>query len=350
MNKRGHRVQTQPLIPDVQNLIQKYRQFNLIPNRISVPIANASHHVYSYSPPVPPVPPVPSAPSAPWRRAEPKLPNIVELRPHRSRRSAFDANNIASLIGVLAMLFIMGVVFTLFVNQWWEDIKPKKVPNALPIVAPDEPIDVPKGAGKSLPPKRVQAEVAAPFNKEAFQHVKRAVENCRKENFKEADFDAQKALKINPRFEEANAVRILIGYAKQYSQLATSAENALNENCEVDLGSKYGKALFIEKDDQSVTFRTKGQNKRFSRKELQGIPGVRFRITQQFLANANNPANDLILGAFQFLRHVDANGNDLPAGIVSTPSHWKKAFESQEEEFREHAELLIKLSMMKLLD
>lgn len=344
MNKRGHRVQTQPLIPDVQNLIQKYRQFNLIPNRISVPIANASHHVYSYSPPVPPIP------SAPWRRAEPKLPNIVELRPHRSRRSAFDANNIASLIGVLAMLFIMGVVFTLFVNQWWEDIKPKKVPNALPIVAPDEPIDVPKGAGKSLPPKRVQAEVAAPFNKEAFQHVKRAVENCRKENFKEADFDAQKALKINPRFEEANAVRILIGYAKQYPKLATDAENALNENCEVDLGSKYGKALFIEKDDQSVTFRTKGQNKRFSRKELQGIPGVRFRITQQFLANANNPANDLILGAFQFLRHVDENGNDLPAGIVSTPSHWKKASESQEEEFREHAKLLIKLSMMKLLD
>ena len=344
MNKRGHRVQTQPLIPDVQNLIQKYRQFNLIPNRISVPIANASHHVYSHSPPVPPVP------SAPWRRAEPKLPNIVELRPHRSRRSAFDANNIASLIGVLAMLFIMGVVFTLFVNQWWEDIKPKKVPNALPIVAPDEPIDVPKGAGKSLPPKRVQAEVAAPFNKEAFQHVKRAVENCRKENFKEADFDAQKALKINPRFEEAKAVRILIGYAKQYPQLAESAENALNGNCEVDLGSKYGRAWFIEKDDESVTFRTKGQNKRFSRKELQGIPGVRFRITQQFLANANNPANDLILGAFQFLRHVDANGNDLPAGIVSTPSHWKKATESQEEEFREHAKLLIKLSMMKLLD
>jgi len=346
MNKRGHRVQTQPLIPDVQNLIQKYRQFNLIPNRISVPIANASHHVYSYSPPVPPVPP------APWRRAEPKLPNIVELRPHRSRRSAFDANNIASLIGVLAMLFIMGVVFTLFVNQWWEDIKPKKVPNALPIVAPDEPIDVPKGAGKSLPPKRVQAEVAAPLNvnKEAFQHLKRAVENCRKENFVEADSDAQKALKINPRFEEAKTVRILIGYAKQYPQLAESAENALNGNCEVDLGSKYGKALFIEKDDQSVTFRTKGQNKRFSRKELQGIPGVHFRITQQFLANANNPANDLILGAFQFLRHVDENGNDLPAGIDSTPSHWKKATKSQEEEFREHAELLIKLSMMKLLD
>ena len=345
MNKRGHRVQTQPLIPDVQNLIQKYRQFNLIPNRISVPIANASHHVYSYSPPVPPVP------SAPWRRAEPKLPNIVELRPHRSRRSAFDANNIASLIGVLAMLFIMGVVFTLFVNQWWEDIKPKKVPNALPIVAPDEPIDVPKGAGKSLPPKRVQAEVAAPFNKEAFQHVKQAVENCRKGNFKEADFDAQKALKINPRFEEANAVRILIGYAKQYSQLATSAENALNENCEVDLGSKYGKAWFIEKDDQSVTFRTNGQNKRFSRKELQCIPGVRFRITQQFLANAaDNYANDLILGAFQFLRHVDENGSDLPAGIDSTPSHWKKATESQVEESREHAKLLIKLSMMKLLD
>ena len=346
MNKRGHRVQTQPLIPDVQNLIQKYRQFNLIPNRISVPIANASHHVYSYSPPVPPVP------SAPWRRAEPKLPNIVELRPHRSRRSAFDANNIASLIGVLAMLFIMGVVFTLFVNQWWEDIKPKKVPNALPIVAPDEPIDVPKGAGKSLPPKRVQAEVAAPLNvnKEAFQHVKQAVENCRKGNFKEADFDAQKALKINPRFEEAKTVRILIGYAKQYPKLATGAENALNENCEVDLGRKYGRAWFIEKDDESVTFRTKGQNKRFSRKELQGIPGVRFRITQQFLANANNPANDLILGAFQFLRHVDANGNDLPAGIVSTPSHWKKATESQEEEFREHAKLLIKLSMMKLLD
>ena len=346
MNKRGHRVQTQPLIPDVQNLIQKYRQFNLIPNRISVPIANASHHVYSHSPPVPPVP------SAPWRRAEPKLPNIVELRPHRSRRSAFDANNIASLIGVLAMLFIMGVVFTLFVNQWWEDIKPKKVPNALPIVAPDEPIDVPKGAGKSLPPKRVQAEVAAPLNvnKEASQHVKQAVENCRKGNFKEADFDAQKALKINPRFEEANAVRILIGYAKQYSQLATSAENALNENCEVDLGSKYGKAWFIEKDDQSVTFRTNGQNKRFSRKELQCIPGVRFRITQQFLANANNPANDLILGAFQFLRHVDENGNDLPAGIVSTPSHWEKATESQEEESREHAKLLIKLPMMKLLD
>ena len=346
MNKRGHRVQTQPLIPDVQNLIQKYRQFNLIPNRISVPIANASHHVYSHSPPVPPVP------SAPWRRAEPKLPNIVELRPHRSRRSAFDANNIASLIGVLAMLFIMGVVFTLFVNQWWEDIKPKKVPNALPIVAPDEPIDVSKGAGKSLPPKRVQAEVAAPLNvnKEASQHVKQAVENCRKGNFKEADFDAQKALKINPRFEEANAVRILIGYAKQYSQLATSAENALNENCEVDLGSKYGKAWFIEKDDQSVTFRTNGQNKRFSRKELQCIPGVRFRITQQFLANANNPANDLILGAFQFLRHVDENGNDLPAGIVSTPSHWEKATESQEEESREHAKLLIKLPMMKLLD
>ena len=349
MNKRGHRVQTQPLNPDVQNLIQKYRQFNLIPNRISVPIANASHHVYSYSPPVPPVPPVPSAP---WRRAEPKLPNIVELRPHRSRRSAFDANNIASLIGVLAMLFIMGVVFTLFVNQWWEDIKPKKVPNALPIVAPDEPIDVPKGAGKSLPPKRVQAEVAAPLNvnKEAFQHLKRAVENCRKENFVEADSDAQKALKINPRFEEAKTVRILIGYAKQYPKLATDAENALNGNCEVDLGSKYGKALFIEKDDQSVTFRTKGQNKRFSRKELQGIPGVRFRITQQFLANADNNANDLILGAFQFLCHVDENGNDLPAGIDSTPSHWKKATESQVEESREHANLLIKLSTMKLLD
>jgi hypothetical protein len=129
--------------------------------------------------------------------------------------------------------------------------------------------------------------------------------------------------------------------------LADDARQALNGNNVVNLGAKWGQGAFVEQDADSVTFRVRGKNKRFTVAELDAIPGARFRITAAFLDNAAIPANDLILGAYQFVRQLDDEGIVVRRGAVA-PSRWLKATNSQDQTTAEQARLLLKLAELKL--
>jgi hypothetical protein len=182
--------------------------------------------------------------------------------------------------------------------------------------------------------------------------VKAALANVRKGFFDEADLDAQKALMAAPECDEAQAMRLAIAYVRQYSPLADEAMAALNENNVVDLGPKHGKGAFISRgDDGSITFQVKGRSKKFASNELEKIPGFRFRVTRDFLDNATNPANDLILGSYHLVSKLDGDGDVDPKGAIEAArKRWRKAAESGDEQSDEQAGLLQKLLAMDQSD
>jgi hypothetical protein len=183
-------------------------------------------------------------------------------------------------------------------------------------------------------------------------HVRAALANVRRGFFDEADLDAQKALMAAPECDEAQATRMAIAYIRQYSSLADKAMAALNENNVVDLGQKHGRAAFISRgDDGSITFQVKGRPKKFASDDLEKIPGFRFRVTRDFLDNAINPANDLILGSYHLVSKLDGDGDvDPKRAIDAARERWRKAAESGDEQIVEQAGLLLKLLTMEPSD
>lgn len=125
--------------------------------------------------------------------------------------------------------------------------------------------------------------------------------------FVKANDLAQDALRLCPDHPAATGAWYLAAYAQQYTKLADEALERLNGD--VDLGSKYGIAAFIERNGDTYTFRCRGANRKFTSRQLGAMNGVRFRITRQFLDNAENPANDLILAAVHYLKSIDTSGN-----------------------------------------
>jgi hypothetical protein len=256
------------------------------------------------------------------------------------------------VVGIIVMLTAAGFLGFLFRDQLFGSTKARVVPR------PPVPVVVPGGGGavetvpgqapesppvspRPAPPKR-PGRIA-----DAQSHLKNAVINLRKGFFDEADLDANKALAASPGLDEAEAMRLTAAYVRQYTGLAEDARKSLNGNNVVDLGPKWGKGAFIEQDAETVTFRVRGKNKRFSVAELDAIPGARFRITAAFLDNAENPVNDLILGAYQFVRQLDADGMVVRRGN-EIPSRWLKASVSQDQTTTEQARLLLRLAELKL--
>ena len=155
-------------------------------------------------------------------------------------------------------------------------------------------------------------------------------------------------MRAAPGFQEAAAVRFLVAYQRQYSDLADKALDALNGNNVVFLGKKYGNVAFIERNGNSITFRVPGRNKAFTVKELNGTPGVRFGITKQFLDNAQNPANNLILGAWHFITQQTSDGLvDTDGSRRAARDCWQKAVLFGNPDIGEHATQMITLLDMK---
>jgi hypothetical protein len=307
-------------------------------------------------PPVPP--PVPqghqyqSQHHSPASQAPDANPPIVVRTTVRRSGSASGAETALGVFGIIAMLTAAGFLGFLYRDQLFGSAKSPVPPR------PPSPIVVPKGGGAGetvpgqapeLPPARPRpAPPAQPGRIADVQsHIKNAFSNLRKGFFDEADLDAQKALAVSPGLDEAEAMRLTAAYVRQYTGLAEDARKSLNGNNVVDLGPKWGRGAFIEMDEKSVTFRVRGKNKRFTFAELDAIPGARFRITAAFLDNAAIPVNDLILGAYQFVRQLDADGIVVRRGD-EIPSRWLKASASEDQATAEQARLFLRLAELKL--
>jgi hypothetical protein len=305
----------------------------------------------SKSPPtIPPAPP----PVPHGRQYQPPVaapPIIVRPTVHRTG-SGSAAETTLGVLGIVAMLTAASFLGFLFRDQLFSSRKSRvtsRQPSRVVVpdgggaeeTASDQPPPSPTPKPKPTPPGQ-PGRVA-----EAQSHIKSALSNLRKGFFDEADLDAQKALAAAPGLDEAEAMRLTAAYVRQYTGLADDARQALNGNNVVNLGAKWGQGAFVEQDADSVTFRVRGKNKRFTVAELDAIPGARFRITAAFLDNAAIPANDLILGAYQFVRQLDDEGIVVRRGAVA-PSRWLKATNSQDQTTAEQARLLLKLAELKL--
>ena len=309
----------------------------------------------SKSPPtIPPAPPPVPPPVPEGRQYQPPVaspPIIVRPTVHRSG-SASAAETTLGVLGIVAMLTAASFLGFLFRDQLFGSRESRVKPR------PPSPVVVPVGGGAaettpdqpppSPPPKPKPAPPGQPGRiADAKSHIKSAFNNLRKGFFDEADLDAQKALAAAPGLDEAEAMRLTAAYVRQYTGLADAARKALNGNNVVNLGAKWGQGAFVDQDADSVTFRVRGKNKRFTVADLDAIPGARFRITAAFLDNAAIPANDLILGAYQFVRQLDDEGIVVRRGAAA-PSRWLKAADSQDQTTAEQARLLLKLAELKL--
>ena len=303
------------------------------------------------SPPLVPVPPVVPTVIPPLRE---DLPVMIRTTVRRSR-TGFKLDNIVGLISIVVMLGIAGLSIGWFVKQSTAGLmKPGTAPR-LAVVPPAKPPVVPLGIGGAAHPKpqpAPQQQVPPPVRLQntaaAEEHITNAIKNARQGSFDEADRDAQKALRAAPGFQEAAAVRFLVAYQRQYSDLADKALDALNGNNVVFLGKKYGNVAFIERNDDSIKFRVQGRNKAFTVKELNGTPGVRFGITKQFLDNAQNPANNLILGAWHFITQQTSDGLvDTDGSRRAARDCWQKAVLFGNPDIGEHATQMITLLDMK---
>jgi len=180
-------------------------------------------------------------------------------------------------------------------------------------------------------------------------HLRNSLESLRKGHFDEADLSAEKALRANPSDLRAEGMRLVIAYLQQYSTLADEALASLNHNdTEIDLGGKKGKVAFVERDGDVLTLRVRGKNEKFSIKEISGMPGARFRITQAFLDRNGSPVNDLILGARIFVSQQDARGGvDPEQSRDLAENRWKKASSSDDATCMEHANLMLNVLDIK---
>ena len=98
--------------------------------------------------------------------------------------------------------------------------------------------------------------------------------------------------------EESRARRLAIG-AKARSRIG-------GDN--VDLGPKFGRAAFVEREGDTYKFRWQGGALKLTITELDATDGVRFSITRQFLGYADFTANHLILAAVHHLKNIDETG------------------------------------------
>ena len=258
------------------------------------------------------------------------------------------------IAGILVMLVAAGVGAKLFHDEWWRKVINPPVRNPIePSSKPTpEPVKPDAGGGATKPPRPRPGPMLRPNNPPAGNratadpHMKAALENCRRGFFDEAVLDTQKACEVDPESEEAEAMQVAVAYLRQYSALADDAMAALNENCVVDLGPKHGQAAFLERDatDGGITFQVKGRPMKFPAEELGKMTGLRFRVTRDFLDNAENPANNLILGVYHFVMRVDDKGNpDRRRSLDAARGRWGKAAKSSDRESEEQAALLLGL-------
>ena len=310
----------------------------------------------------PSMPPVPAfAPPQQTGQPQPTFPPAAEEPPIvikkriPRRRPFFDLENLVSLVGVVVILGA-GIFFgKLFIDRWWDDLQtigrrpgvgPGAPKNSGSIATPRPVVD--RGRGRATddlkpiqpapPPVPARGNVA-----EARACMKDALRAAQMGAFDEADLSAEKAFRAAPGYEAADAMRLVVAYQRQYTELANEALKALDGNNEVLLPGS-GKAAFIEQDAESITFRVKGKNKELPINKFNGMPGVRFRITEKYLDNAANSANDLILGAWHYVMGQASDGKKDDEGSKAAARHrWQKAVANGDQDIQEQGTLMMKL-------
>lgn len=336
-------------------------------------IAQARMAMLQAPPPAAPpsMPPAPASiqPQQTWQPqpayapAAEEPPIVIKKRIPR-RRSFFDAENLVSLLGVIVILGVGVFCGKWFIENWWDDLQNvgkqrggARRAMTYPTTGSTPPPVVPSGGGRpgdapapapvslAPPPAPVKGNTA-----KARALMKDALRAAQMGAFDEADLNAEKALRAAPGYEDAEAMRLVVAYQRQYTDLAKEAIKALNGNSTVWL-PRYGESAFIEQNDESITFRVKGQNRKFPINELNGMPGVRFRITEAFLDNAANPANDLILGAWHYVMGQTSNGKKDDEGSKAAARHrWQKAVANGDNDINEQGTLMMKLLNLKQAD
>lgn len=298
----------------------------------------------------------------PLAPSTPQFPQLPTGGPVRRPRGT-DWENLLSGAAVILGLIVALLLAGLFVGAWEKDvIRPGRGGRlvATKFRPEPEPIDPPpivsrgEGAPKQGDPIAGNETREAPRNggqrrgrgdvEAADRLCDEALAQAKNGSFDEADVRAGKALKAAPGHERAEAMRLLVAYQRQYTDLADEALAKLNGNNVVDLGPEYGDGAFIERDASSVTFKVAGRIEQIPVRRLNGIPGVRFRITQDYLGNAENPANDLILGAYHYVSGLTDDGAaSPPRALQQAHRRWKKAAGAGDADAKVQAEMLLRL-------
>lgn len=326
----------------------------------SAATSNHSHHAHvSLRPQWPTQPAIPARPHdtappfAPALDLNLDFPTVV-----RRRRSASgDIENIATAIGVLVVcgLLIFGV--GCFIQQWFDEMPKKRNGVATTNAFPSEPQRPNVAAGSGSPTR--PAPVATPANitrakrrvgpvspretTAARDILSQALTLAQQGSFDEAHAVAARAAAGMP--DEANALQLMVEYARQYSDLADKARLALNGSDEIDLGTRHGKGQFVEQDAERIVFFKNGAHEPLSIKEFNGLPGVRFRVTRDFLERRQDlPANSLILGSYQYLLQLDRDGlEDHAASRSEAETRFGSAADAEDPAVADHARLMLAL-------
>lgn len=285
--------------------------------------------------------------------SEPLL--AIRTRAPRYRRG-ITIENLTGAVGALVMCgtVLLGVGW--FVNQSWKDLRDKTRQPAEPELAVVEQKPVPPsvGTGSGKPATLGRNPTVPAGNQISSQQAVRGGEaNARKQledaltlarqgSFDEALRLSQRAARALP--DQGEGLELLIAYSRQYPGLADQAVKALNGSSEVDLGRPYGKAQFVDQNATEITFFAKGRHETFSIHKFNSLKGVRFRVTRNFLDNAKNPANDLILGACHFLMMVNDEGEQAPGsdGVREAERRIGKAIASSHPASVEQGTVMLK--------
>lgn len=75
---------------------------------------------------------------------------------------------------------------------------------------------------------------------------------------------------------------------------------------------------------------------------------MRLRITEQYLDNAANPANNLIVGTWYYVMEQTSDGKKDDEGSKAVTRHrWQNAVANGNQDIREHGTLMMKLLTFK---
>ncbi|MFM8493941.1 MAG: hypothetical protein ACKOEM_00245 [Planctomycetia bacterium] len=300
------------------------------------------------------MPPVPSG----LRGSEPssELPPVIRTqRPARRRKREVPAVEMAIVGGILLFLsyFAMSLVDKL--QLAWP------APNqttARPVAKATVP-EVSRGGGapRSVDPRPIPPGVPSPDpvapkpviippEQDIEQLVQDGIKACREGRFEAAVDLGRTVARLAPRDPRGKAVQLLALYAEQYPQLADEAIDRMNGAVEVYLGPRYGVGVFVDREGDEIVFMAKGRHVRFTVREFKALNGVRFRLTEQYLENGQQPANDIILGAVHYATHLKQDGTfdqDRNLSLEAARDRWETAARSHDDGVADHARSLLSL-------
>ena len=288
---------------------------------------------------------------------------VVTERPRRSTRSTLS--RVFSFVSSLAVvgLICFGVYLGITTNKPFKQGADGRTPGLVK-ATPEAPRPImPPSGGKQ--PEPIQPVVHNPMpgpgsggvqtaspndpkaekitQADALVHA--ALKAAKQGMFVRANDLADEARRVCPDHPAATGARYLAAYAKEYPALADEARSRIGGD-NVDLGPKFGRAAFVEREGDTYKFRWQGGALKLTITELDATDGVRFSITRQFLGNADFTANHLILAAVHHLKNIDETGGcnvEAPEKCLAAAVGRCKQAAGQDDEAAEHAKHMLAL-------